>query len=639
MKIKNILILCFSVFGANSFGHDQIVHQAITANAAISAYAYSSAYSDFLNTIASDNFFVQNATNSMVGGSFDEDYTLKLDQIGGNRSLNHFYDPIRKSGLNDWGWPTSLFTQAPLGQNSFDWGSISNEPSVPHGWPINQLGTYNIWSWQNVRYYEWLGLTATYQSVRQTNLANMFRGIGQVMHLLQDTSQPQHVRDEQHLDVDPLFKQNLWSRSAIEDYGGKHVNNLNYAHGMLDWRGAGFTQLKDFWDRDFLRTGGRTALNADLSGGASTLGLAEFTSGNFIGQRATYAEFFSDQTDIHYFAFPSLTDTTQPNLQEGNLWGTATHGDVTLENFKQGTRLYISKANAGVSVTYHSALSYLVAEHPGKSGGLPILTIADPNVLSNYHNIFIPKAVEYSAGLLDYFFRGTMSVSLDYDANSQIYTFTNQNTSGQDFYNGSFSLIEEDASGNRALVWQTNLSEMISGGILANSNSVNMTYSGLASSGTKFMVVYQGTIGQTNNSALDPVDANIGIVAARPLIEQTTTNTYVPLLGDLGLDDGSTISSNLESADFPITPTPGNFEVIINQAYLDDTGSIGGVEAPAPADYSWPHAPIINAIIPTSAVSIVGNHLVVNITATDVYGGSIGWADVRITWRVFYSAQ
>ena len=41
-----------------------------------------------------------------------------------------------------------------------------------------------------------------------------------------------------------------------------------------------------------------------------------------------------------------------------------------------------------------------------------------------------------------------------------------------------------------------------------------MTFPGPATSGTKFLVVYQGTIGQTNNGALDPVDANLGIAAA-----------------------------------------------------------------------------------------------------------------------------
>ncbi len=330
MKAKCILIFCLSFFGANSFAHDQIVHQAITVNAAESAYTYSSAYANFVNVISSDLAYTgrNGATNVMVQGSYEEDDNAKQDPIGGYRSLNHFYDPTKNPplGLTDQPWPLPT---AAIGRDSFTWASISNSPGKDS---YLESGKYNIWSWQNARYYEWLGLTATNRLDRQTNLANMFRAVGQVMHLLQDTSQPQHVRNEQHLDQDPLLNQNLRSRSALEDYGRDHSTNLNYAHDMLDWRNSGFTQLKDFWDRDFLRTGGAAALNADLDGGADTLGLAEFSNGNFIGQRATYAEFFN-HNDIHYFPFPSILNTTQPNLKDGRLWETATHGDVTLENF------------------------------------------------------------------------------------------------------------------------------------------------------------------------------------------------------------------------------------------------------------------------------------------------------------------
>lgn len=215
--------------------------------------------------------------------------------------------------------------------------------------------------------------------------------------------------------------------------------------------GAGFTKLEDFWNRGFLRTSGRTALNNDLSGGSATLGLAEFCNGNFIGQRAIYGELVS-QGDIHHFAFPSLADTTQPKLKEGHLWETAIHGSVTLENFKNGTRLYISKnPGAGVPVTYHSALSYLIAEHPGKSSGLPIVTIADDNVLQEYHNILIPKAVKYSAGLLDYYFRGQLNVCIVAGSNPNTLGLFVENKSRANLFGGSVSLYSEAGDSDRTI--------------------------------------------------------------------------------------------------------------------------------------------------------------------------------------------
>ena len=242
------LCLCGNV----SFGHDIPVHRRITENAAESAVANSPAYFGFIDVISSD-FAYQAVTNSMIDGSgFEDNRNIDVNgnnDVGGARSLNHFYDPIHKVGGEAIGLTVAGVA---LGRNSFDWGSISNETGVDVGWPVSNEGTYNIWSWQNARYYEWLGLTATNRSERNVALTNMFRAVGQVMHLLEDTSQPQHVRNEQHLDQ--FWKMDLQSRSAIEDYGFNHSTNLNYAHGMLDWKGAGFTQLKDFWDRNKLAT-------------------------------------------------------------------------------------------------------------------------------------------------------------------------------------------------------------------------------------------------------------------------------------------------------------------------------------------------------------------------------------------------
>ena len=560
-KLKNILVFCLGLYSCAAFAHDVPVHKAITINAAESAFDNSPAYTNFFNVVSSDVVMAA-ATNAMVLGSALEDNIDIKGDAGGARSLNHFYDPTKNPpiGLTDTGWP---FSPTPLGRDSFSWASISNVTGI--NILVNE-NTTNIWSWQNARGYEWLGLTATNRSDRQAALTNMFRAVGQVMHLLQDTSQPQHVRNEQHLDQIPYLKMDLRSRSAIEDYGKNNVTNLNYAHGMLDWRGAGFTQLKDFWNRDFLRTGGRTALNADLSGGSSTLGLAEFTSGNFIGQRAVYAEFVPTN-DIHYFAFPSLADTTQPNLQDGNLWGTATHGDVTLQNFKQGTRLYISKTNAGVQVTYHSALSYLIAEHPGKSSGLPILTIADNNVLSNYHNIFIPKAVQYSAGLLDYFFRGTMDASvIGFNTNSMQYTNLIVNTSGQDFSGGTFSIYQDDASGVRTLIAQTNFT----GQTLANSNSMTMILPASTLQSTNLLLVYQGSIGG------DSVDAGVAIAAKKFTIDRGPD--WLQMAWDTAAFFGGSAASGSASTNtvqFSLMGTTANTSTAVAQVHgqLNYTGN------------------------------------------------------------------
>ncbi len=357
---------------------------------------------------------------------------------------------------------------------------------------------------------------------------------------------------------------------------------------MLDWRSAGFTQLKDFWDRDKLRTQGATALNNDLSGGAATLGLAEFCNGNFIGQRAVYAEFVPT-SDIHYFAFPSLANTTQPNLQEGNLWGTAVHGNVTLANFKQGTRLYISKMGAGVPVTYHSALSYLIAQHPGKASGIPVLTIDDPNVLQEYHSILIPKAVEYSAGLLDYYFRGKLNACIVAGSDTNTLGLFIENKSGTNLYGGSFQLYSEDTSGTRTLLLTTNLSDLFGDPpSLADSAYINLDFSRPTVQPAAYVVVYQGTIGTTNGSStpLDPVDANIAIATSR-IIPKYPIDTNGPTPNRLVYPDPADLGQVTVSAASESTTNwvsfgnigPGEYQInYVAGAYVYDPDEYWTVE-------------------------------------------------------------
>jgi hypothetical protein len=76
MKVKInlflILLIIFELFPCASFAHQQVVHEAITTNAATAASAVSFDYNDFLNTISSD-VPAASANDWMQIGSFDED--------------------------------------------------------------------------------------------------------------------------------------------------------------------------------------------------------------------------------------------------------------------------------------------------------------------------------------------------------------------------------------------------------------------------------------------------------------------------------------------------------------------------------------------------------------------------------------
>jgi hypothetical protein len=255
------LVLCGS--REQSLGHGKPVHAAITGNAVEAALQSSAAFVAFAELVSAEvpHDGQSGFTNIMANGSKQEDDNDLFGE-GGLRSLNHFYDPFTGDGLSNVpidDRARDFFTGeiVYVGQDSFTWASTFNCPAFNiHvlGIPA-QVGKFNRWSWQNARDYELRGLTGRTSDDRKTDLANMFRSLGQVVHLLQDASQPEHVRNEQH----------LFPPSPIERYGGKHVDDLNYQHGVLDWRAAGFTKLSDFWDRGIYQ-GDSAALTA---GGAS----------------------------------------------------------------------------------------------------------------------------------------------------------------------------------------------------------------------------------------------------------------------------------------------------------------------------------------------------------------------------------
>jgi hypothetical protein len=514
MNSKCALILYLTLFKSICFGHDQNVHQAITGNAFRAAYKESAGFASFLNVISSDATLFNDASNNLVIGSNDEDFADFDDSrdrdVGGKRSLNHFYDPldlIYGKSLSDF--PTD-WRVAQLGRDSFSWASVSNCPgtnifaSDPTGWLRNK-DTTNIWSWQNARYYEWVGLTATNLINRQTNQDNMFRAVGQVMHLLEDTSQPQHVRNEQHLNaLGTLF----WE-SPIEDYGSLNVTNLNYGNAsLLDWRLSGFTKLEDFWNRGFYEANGDQALIDDAAGTdpTKTLGLAEWCNGNFVGDRHKFGDYYHKKTsDIRYYPYPQRGSSTDFNQMLRN--HTSGLGTLSFRNGDHGQGIYINKTGDGVKYSDISRFTYFGTKFPNAFGSWST-TIRDDNVLSNYHNVLIPRAVNYSAGLIDYYFRGVMEVGASLDSSSSSCTITISNSCSQDFYGGSFSLLQDDTNGIRTQIQQYPLT-----GVLSSGGTTNVTFDEQITQNTKFTLVYQGTIGFSNGFALDPVDENIGIAA------------------------------------------------------------------------------------------------------------------------------
>jgi len=216
----------------------------------------------------------------LIAGAIDED-----TQVG--RCVAHFFDPVRV--------PHSLTDPLNTGaSDSFVWGTMGSSFTGSSG--ANQE------SWKKARAYYLSALTSETPREREENLAHTFYALGKVSHLLQDLSQPEHVRNDAH--PIPPYR---W----IENYGRRNIDMLWRCDQLqnlspLDWDAANFTKLEDFWNRGIYQENPAT-LDADASG-SNLVGLSEFTNGNFIGPEASYAE-LTTLDQMHHADYPRLDDT------------------------------------------------------------------------------------------------------------------------------------------------------------------------------------------------------------------------------------------------------------------------------------------------------------------------------------------
>ena len=515
MKFQPRILLCCLALQAGlarCLAHDnKTVHPKITASAAQSSVGLQ----NFLSDACVDTDGLE--TDLLIAGSIYEDIPF-------TRGFNHFYDPTKHPaiGLTD----------------GFDWWAY---PSFR--WATEDLTQFSSQSypWRLVRAYELDALTNSSQVVRQNSLNLTMFCLGHVLHLNQDLTVPAHVRNDNHgLTLEHGVRETfiMWT----EIYGRDHYADnpqwfTNQSHGGWSWwqNTAGFQKLEDFWNRDMLRTDGVDALKAEARGDVN-LGLSEFCNGNFISEDATYKE--CGNSSKHTFSYPSLDGTTysQMRVKElDNVLLSSLH-PVYLNNGHLARRIYLKKEHDGIVVTNHCVMSYLgvalaaKGPTPRLSTLVPIqrvsVSLDDTNVLQEYHEKLIPKAIEYSAGILDYFFRGTFTFQVS--GNESESDFTLKNTSGQDFSGGAFFLLQE-TDGLRTLLRQYPLADLVPNGILADGGSVNFTYAGAATE--KYLCFYQGTIGWTNNEALDLVDAGISVAIPLPPPITVTAN---PLWTDSG---------------------------------------------------------------------------------------------------------
>jgi len=406
LYISTVLFLIF-IFSRHSTAWDNdITHRDLSGFAANNSvmsktkgnYLLSLGFSEDLNQKFKWNNADKTAKEWLQDGAQLEDAGSTLQGIDGTaRYGNHFHNPLKpwvEAGLDDW-----VILAHYTGESSLLW---SQDSAKQFGW----LG--RDWSWQATRIFFYNALTKNSDAERQAYFAQTFRGLGHQMHLIQDASQPDHVRNDAH----PLSR-NQTGRLNIEPWAAGEsgfINSLAATPQMptlsldpsgysLDpsYHNLNLTPVALFVDTDqYHGTSPSTSLSQ---------GLAEYTNANFASVHTIFAE--EKQTDdIHYFPYPRKSSTDiQDYISQNKLPETKVAEDGVGD-----TGFWIKKTGDGAVIEHFVKPTYLTDFLQGTT--LYNKTFyQDSECYKDYAKLLIPRAVGYSAGLLNYFFRGTLEIS------------------------------------------------------------------------------------------------------------------------------------------------------------------------------------------------------------------------------------
>ena len=283
------------------------------------------------------------------------------------RVRNHFYNPINNSG--------------------YFRGFLQGLPSTE--WGLEDVGDANgqDYSYHDARSYFWDALTAKTDADRQRNLALTFRSVGQFIHLIQDAAQPQHTRNDSHAGFDCKATLNaLGPKSLYESYvdGLARTNQLAYG----GYTNVSLVQPRDYWDDGFGR------------------GIAEFSNRNFVTAGTNFLGPPDDLRPPPDFPSPNgvAAQTAKVDIQS-LIPGTPLRGKLTFISTPYDD-VYIPQADRNPRTSTYSIFNPELT----RRGLLPGYTLNRFN-FDEAWRLLIPRAVGYSAGLMDYFFRGTLEIA------------------------------------------------------------------------------------------------------------------------------------------------------------------------------------------------------------------------------------
>jgi hypothetical protein len=327
-----------------------------------------------------------------------------------SRSVNHFHNPLKS-------WSQAGLDDIKTGESSLLWAQDG---------PTQSTFTEGDWSWQKVRQVYYLALISTTDALRQVNFAQTFRGLGHQMHLIQDAAVPEHVRNDAHPE-DAFFGKlniNIYFESWVKDRFPT-LNDLKTLaptplFPVLSFDPSQYTLDSSyntrnlvpsalFFDTDQYDPNNPSQFFASGVATSLSIGIAEYTNANFASDDTIFTE-NKPTTDPHYFPYPNKSSTDIQSYINQNKLPETVIGEDNIPD----TAFWIAKTGDGENIVHFVRPRYLTNNVYDNVGGgiLYYRTFYRDEVChQDYASLLIPRAVGYSAGLLNYFFRGALEIT------------------------------------------------------------------------------------------------------------------------------------------------------------------------------------------------------------------------------------
>jgi len=494
--LKSFIFIASYFFCINAYSYKETTHQDLSQNAVYLSNIVideSLLYDLGLKSFNSNEVFVDpdNVNGKKIsivelfrGGAKYEDRS--------NRALNHFYNPITNL-------PLPFIGALPAGSASPNWALEDNSDVDP------ELTGAQEYSYKDAMNYFHLALTSATIDERELNWAKTFQTLGQVIHHIQDMAQPDHARNDAHLDVvDSSWYEKFTDDEKGKDYFTSLMTGNAYPIPVFDTAREFWTTrdndtditlrrgIADFTNRNFVTketmfksNGGNFILNSDLPlpEPLATRNSADISDPSLMGQDGqALCDYIKNQASI---TFP--VGTCNMEFLETTVYG-ATAGEVST-NARAATLSIFNK-----KLDDHN----LTAELQDEDGSISYIdrsfTLNEFNFKARY-DYLIPRAVAYSAGLINHFFRG----KIDMVPNSDGEGWVIKNESDEDM-DGVFKLYCDDVDTNRSELINASIATtvpLVAGG--------QLIFSGfdISTCGSSIMLIFKGKLGNEGESNIN----------------------------------------------------------------------------------------------------------------------------------------